>query len=120
MESLPPTACGAEAFLEAAGVALGLWILAARLIDRRVGQAHHHPPDGSQHPRGGGVSHPALVLVQRDIQTMVEPALNDPVAALEQEHPLGLQLFEGQTAQKINHLAAPLALALDPCLQAGR
>ena len=106
--------------LEAAGVALGLGILAPRLIYRRVGQAHHDPPDCSQDPRIGGVSHSALVLPQRDIQTMVESALNDPVTTLEQEHPLGLQFLEGQTAQKINHLAAPLALALDPGLQTGR
>lgn len=111
---------GSELFLEAASVALGLGILLARLIDRRVGQAHHHAPDGSQDPRGGRVSYPALVLPQRDIQTLVEPALNDPVTALEPKHPLGLQLVEGQAAQKINHLAAPLALALDPCLQASR
>ena len=106
--------------LEAPGVAFGLGILAARLIDRGVGQAHDHPPDGAQHPRGGGVAHAALILPQGEIQTMVKPALNDPVTALEPEHPLRLQFCQGQTAQEINHRAAPLALALDPRLQAGR
>ncbi len=48
------TARGSELFLEAAGVVLGLGILAARLIDRRIGQAHHHAPDGSQDSRRPG------------------------------------------------------------------
>ena len=32
------------------GVAIGLGIPLARWIDRRVGQAHHHPPDGDLLP----------------------------------------------------------------------
>lgn len=120
------SAGGSEAVLETAGVTLGLGIFLARLIHRRVGQAHDHAPNCSQHSRCFGGAHSALILLQRDVQAMVQSAFNDPVTALEGKHSLGLQLLECETAQQINDLSAPFALtlapvpALDPCLQSGR
>jgi len=64
-----------------------------------------------QHPRCLWGAHPPLFLAQRDIQSMVHPAFDDPVAALEREHPLGWQLLEAQAAQQVDHLAAPFAFA---------
>lgn len=119
MEPFATAPSGSEAFLEGGGVALGLGIFLARLIHCGVGQAHHHPSDRSQGPRRVGSAHSALIFMESDVQTMVQSAFNDPVAALESEHPLGLQLVEGQTAQKINHLAVPFVITLDPALQAG-
>ena len=70
------------------------------------------------------MAYPALILAQSDVQAVVEPAFHNPVAALEREHPLGLELFQGEAAEQINDLASPLhflglrVLAFDPGLQA--
>jgi len=119
MESLATAASGAELFLETAGVCLGLGIFVARTIHCGIGQAHDHAPDCSQHARCLWSAHPALILAQRDVQAMVHPAFDDPIAALEREHPAGLQLIEAQAAQQVDHLAAPFAFAPDPGFEPG-
>lgn len=57
---------------------------------------------------------------------MVEAAFHHPVAALEREHPLGLELFPRQAAEQKNHFPAPFlflglrVLAFDASLQSRR
>ena len=87
METLTTAAGGSELFLEGAGVGLGFGIVLARLIHGGVGQTHDYSSDRAKHPRRFGCAHTALVLMEGDVQTMVEPAFNDPVAALEPQHP---------------------------------
>ena len=78
---------GEEALLEGFEVGLGLGTLLPPVIHGGVGQADHDPAKGAQHARGVGMAHAALILVQGHIQTMVQPTLNHPVAALEPQQP---------------------------------
>jgi hypothetical protein len=122
-EAFAPASGGFEAALECAGVAFGLGIFLSRSIDRGIGQADHHAPNRSQHAGGFGRANSALILAQSDVQTMVESAFHNPVAALEREHSFGLELFQRETADQINDFPGPLlflglrVLALDPGLQ---
>lgn len=95
MQSLPTAASRAETLLKAIGVAFGFGIFLALAIDGGVSQAEDDSPNRPQDARRSGSAHPALVFPQGDIQTMVQAAFHDPVASLDREHPLGLELFEG-------------------------
>lgn len=123
MEAFASAAGGFEAALKSACVAFGLGIVPAGPIDRRVGQADHNASNRSQNARCFGGAHPALILPQRDIQTMMQAAFHDPIPSFEREHSLSLELFEGETAHQIYDFAAPFLLftfallALDPRLQ---
>lgn len=119
MKALATSPSRGEALAEALGVLLGLWILLAGSIHGRVGQAHDQAPSHAQDANGVGAANPAQVLLQREVQAVVQPALDDPVVAFEPEHPQGLQPMEGATADEINRLAFPFAVAPDPGLQAG-
>ena len=72
-----------EAALESAGVAFGFGVFLSSSINRGIGQADHHAPNRTQQPGGLGRANSALILAQRDVQTMVESAFHDPVVALE-------------------------------------
>jgi hypothetical protein len=116
VQSLASATSRAEAFLKTAGVALGFRVFLSLPIDRCVSQAHHHSSNRTQNPRCSGGTHPALVFPQRNVQAMVQPAFHNPVASLDGEHPLGLELFQSKAAHQINHFTAPFALPLDPRL----
>lgn len=122
-EAFASTSCGFESALESAGIAFGLGIFLSGSINRGIGQTDDHAPNRAEHARGFGSANSALILAEGDIQTMVESAFHDPVAALEREHPLRLELCQGQAADQINDFPAPLlflglrVLALDPGLQ---
>ena len=73
METLATAAGGSKTFLDGAGVAFGFGMVLARVIHGGIGQAHDHPPDHPQHSCRWRAAHAALVLVQRDVQTMVQP-----------------------------------------------
>jgi hypothetical protein len=47
---------------------------------------------------------------------MVQAAFHDPVASLERKHPLGLEFFQGEAAEQVDHFTAPLAIAFNPGL----
>ena len=82
-EAFASAASGFEAALESASVAFGLGGFHSSSIDRGIGQADHHAPNRTQQPGGLGRANSALILAQRDVQTMVESAFHDPVVALE-------------------------------------
>jgi len=122
-EALASASSRFEAALEGAGVAFGLGVFLSNSIDGSIGQADHHAPNRSQDAGGFGCANSALILAQSDVQTMVESAFHDPVAALERGHSFGLELFQGQATDQINDFPGPLLfldlriLALDPGLQ---
>ena len=124
LEAFASAAGGLEAALESPGGAFRFGVFLFGAIDGGIGQADHHAPNRPEHARAVGMAHSALILAQGDVQAVVEPAFHSPVAALEGEHPLGLELFEGEAAEQINDLARPLlflglrVLAFDPGLQA--
>ncbi len=107
VEAFASASGGFKAALKSPSVAFGLRVFLSGSVHGGIGQADHHAPDGPQHARGFGSANSALILAQSDVQTMVEPAFDGPVATLEQEHSLGLELLQGQTAHQIDDLSAP-------------
>ncbi len=123
VEAFASAASRFEAALKSARVAFGLGVFLSSSIDRGIGQADYHAPNRSQDAGRFGRAHPALILAQRDVQTMVESAFHNPVAALEREHSLGLELFQREAADQIDDFPGPLlflglrVLAFDPGFQ---
>ena len=118
MKALTATPSGKEALAKAACVAFGLRVDLASLIHSRVGQTDDDPADHPQHARRLGRAHPAEIFLQRHIQAVMEPAFNDPVAALEPEQPFGLQLLQGVARDQIDGLVTRLPVTKHPRVQA--
>ena len=66
--------------------------LGLRLGDGRLRYAHDQSPEHSEHQRRVGLAHAAAVLVQRNVQGMVQPAFDNPIATLEFEPAPRVQL----------------------------
>ena len=105
--------------MKGAGVAFGFGVFLSRSIDGRIGQTDDDASNGSQNTGGSRMPNPAAILLERDIQTMVQPAFDHPIAAFEREHPLSLELFQGQAAEEIDDFPAPFAASLNTRLQSG-
>lgn len=116
VQTVAPTARREIALAKSLGVEFGFRISFASLVHRRVGQTEHDPPDRAQDPRGVGRPYPAQVFLQAHVQAVVQAAFNHPVPAFELEQAPRLQLFQAQAADQMDHLARPLAVALDPGL----
>jgi hypothetical protein len=54
-----------------------------RQCDGRLRYAYDQSPEQAQHQGRVGLAHTAAVLVQGNVQRMVQPAFDDPIAALE-------------------------------------
>ena len=104
---------------EALGVTFGFGLLLARLVHGRIGQAEHDTPEGAQNQGRIRGPHPAEVFLHANVQTVMQPAFDDPVLALELEQPQGLPLLQAEAADQIHHFAGPVAVAFDPRLQPG-
>jgi len=68
-----------ELFLKVAGS--GARFDFSGLGDPGERKADDHPAKQTQEQRGVGVANPALIFLQGDIQSLMEPALNHPIAA---------------------------------------
>jgi len=97
---------------------LALGVLFSSSIDCGVGQADHHAPDTPQDARCARRAHSALIFAQGNIQAMMQAAFNDPIASLDGEHPLGLEFFQSETAQQMDHFTAPVTLPFNSRFQA--
>ena len=82
--------------------------------------------DASKHrqdQRGIAVVHPALVLGHRDIQGVMQAALNDPIAAFELQDSPRVQFLQRQAADQVNDFGGFLAVtphsASEPSDRAG-
>ena len=56
---------------------------------------------------------PTAVFAQRDVQSVMQAALNDPIAPFETEKAGRIQLWEGEAADEINDFGRLLAFAPD-------
>ena len=119
LETLAPTTSREEALPKAFGIGFGFGIFLASFVHGGIGQAEHHPPDHPQDQRRTGRAHPAEVFLHTHVQAVVQPALNDPVLAFELEQAQRLQLLAGLTADEIDDLLRPFAVAFDAGLQLG-
>jgi len=85
-----------------------------RLCDGRLRYAYDQSPEQAQHQGRVGLAHTAAVLVQGNVQRMVQPAFDDPTAALEFEQPRASNCSSVKLPNQIDGLGAFLAVAPDP------
>ena len=119
LEALRAAVAVVEPFLELAGGGPAARVAFAAGRQPRLGKTDHHPAKQAQGKGGLGLAHPAAILAERDVQRMVQAALNDPVAAFELEDARRIQLVEGQAGDEVNDFGGLLAFAPDPAAQFG-
>lgn len=108
-----------EAFLEFAGGDAAARVETETGIHPSLCETDHDATKEAQCKSGIGVADPALVLAQSDVQSVVEAAFDDPVAALEFEAALRMELLQGEAANEVNDFVGFLTLAPDPPPQPG-
>ena len=84
------------------------------LVNPDLGETDHHSAEQTQRKSRPGVADPTVVFAQGHVQSVMEAALDDPVATLEFEKVCGVQLLEGEAADEINDFGGLLTLAPDP------
>ena len=72
-----------EPFLKLSGGHARAGICLATASQPNLRKAHDHTPEQAQHQSGVALTHATLILRQRHIQRVMQPALNDPVAPFE-------------------------------------
>ena len=88
--------------MELAGGHPAAGIDSAAFLQPNLGETDHHPAKQAQGKSGLGVADPAVVFAEGDVQSVMQAALDDPIAAIEFEKVGRIQLFEGETADEIN------------------
>jgi len=108
-----------ESLLELANGHPAAGIDFAALLQPNLCETDHHAAEQAQRKSGLGVADPAVVFAQGDVQSMMQAALDDPIAAFEFEKVGRIQLFEGETADRINDFGALPTLVPDPPAEPG-
>ena len=108
-----------EAFLELAGGDAAARLGFAALINPGLCETDHNPAKQTQRKSRLGVTNPAMVFAQGHVQSVMEAALDDPIATFEFEKASGVQLFQREAADEINDFGSFLTFAPDPPPQPG-
>ena len=103
-----------EAFLEFAGGHAAARLDFAALVNPDLCETDHHSAKQTQRKRRPWVADPAVVFAQGHVQSVMQAALDDPVATLEFEKACGVPFLEGEAADEINDFGGLLTLAPDP------
>ena len=119
MQALRTAVAVEESLLELAGGHPAAGIDFAAFLQPDLGEADHHPAKQAQRKGGPGVANPAVIFPQRDVQRVMQAALNNPVAPFELEKAGGIQFFQGVAADEINDLGGFLTLAPDAPAEPG-
>jgi hypothetical protein len=106
-----------EAFLELAGGGPTAGIDFAAFLQPDLRETNHYPAEQAQGKRRLGVTDPALIFTQRHVQSVMQAALDDPVAPFEFEKAQRIQLLEGEAADEIDDFGGLFTLASDPAPQ---
>ena len=95
LQASGPAIAVKEAFLELAsgGPAAGIDFTA--FLEPDLCETDHHPAEQAQCKGRLGVVDAAVIFTQRDVQGVMQAALDDPVAPLEFEKAQRIQLLEG-------------------------
>lgn len=83
------------------------------LVNPNLGEADYHAAKQTQRKSRPGVADPTVVFAQGHVQSVMEAALDDPVATLEFEKACGVPCLEGEAADEINDFGGLLTLAPD-------
>lgn len=108
-----------EALLELAGGGPAAGIDFTTFLQPDLRETDHDPAEQAQRKGRLGVVDPAAVFAQRHIQSVMQAALDDPIAPLEFEKADGIQLFQGEAANEISDFGGLFTLAPDPAPQPG-
>ena len=103
-----------EAFLELAGGNSAARVDFTALVYPDLGETEHEAAKQTQGESGLGIADSTVVFAQGHIQSVMQTALDDPIATLEFEEGCGIELLDCQTANKVKDLGSLLPLAPDP------
>lgn len=103
-----------EAFLELAGGNSAARVDFTALVYPDLGETDHDAAKQTQGESSLGIADPTVVFAQSYIQSVMQTALDDPIATLEFEEACGIELLDGETANKVKDLGSLLTLAPDP------
>ena len=106
-----------EAFLELAGGGPAARIEFTTFPQPDLCETDHDPPEQAQRKGCPGVVDPAAIFTQRHVQSVMQAALDDPIAPLEFEKADGVQLFKSEAADEISDFGGLFTLAPDPAPQ---
>lgn len=95
------------------------WVDLTALIDPDLGEADHHATKEAQCVSRIGLTHPAVIFAQSDIQSVMQSALDDPVATLELEETSRIEFFEGEAANEINNFGGFFTVPPNPTSEPG-
>lgn len=76
-------------------------------------EADDHATKQAQSERRLGITHPTMIFGEGYVQSVVQSAFDDPIASLESEPAVGVQLFQGKAADEVNDFGGFFALAAD-------
>ena len=108
-----------ESFLELAGGGPAARVDFAACLQPGLRETDRHPAEQAQGKGRLGVVDPAVIFPQRDVQSVMQTALDHPVAPLEFEKAARIQFFQGETADEINDFGGLFTLASNPAPQSG-
>ena len=108
-----------ESFLELAGGGPAARVDFAAFLQPCLCESDRRPAEQAQGKGGLGVVDPAVIFTQRDVQSVMQAALDDPVASFEFEKTAGIQFFQGEAADEINDFGGLFTLASNPAPQPG-
>ena len=108
-----------ESFLELAGGGPAARVDFAAFFQPGLRETDRRPAEHAQGKGRLGVVDPAVIFTQRDVQSVMQAALDDPVAPLEFEKAARIQFFQGEAADEINDFGGLFTLASNPAPQPG-
>ena len=106
-----------EALLELASGGPAAGIEFAAFLQPDLCETNHYPAEQAQGKGRLGVADPALIFTQRHVQSVMQAALDDPIASFEFEKAQRIQLLEGEAADELDDFGGLFTLASDPAPQ---
>lgn len=105
--------------MELAGGGPAVRVDLAAFLQPSLRETDRRPAEHAQCKGRLGVMDPAVIFTQCDVQSVMQAALDDPVAPLEFEKAARIQFFQGKAANKINDIGGLFTLASNPAPQPG-
>lgn len=108
-----------ESFLELTSGGAAARVYLAAFLQPGLRETDRRPAEHAQGKGRLGVVDPAVIFPQCDVQSVMEAALDNPVAPLEFEKAARIQFLQGETTDEINDFGGLFTLAPNPAPQPG-